>query len=77
MMGARKHRSPAERAICPVCGRNTAAMFNADMTLGRMVGTYLLHPHNLEPGVRCKGWIAGKEDLVPRAPVGEQSSESS
>lgn len=42
-------------------------MFNADMTLQRMQGTYLLHPHNIVPGQRCKGWIVGKEDMVPRA----------
>ena len=57
-------RGRAQRAICPKCGRNTAAMWNADMTTLRMTSTYLLAPHNIEPGKRCKGWTIGKENLV-------------
>lgn len=63
-MANRKHRSKAERAICPNCGRNTAAMFNVDLTFQRRLGTYLLHPHNSAPGQRCSGWIIGKGNLV-------------
>lgn len=59
-------RSRAERAICPECGRNTAAMWNADMTALRMASTYLLAPHNIAPRTRCRGWMVGKADMVPR-----------
>lgn len=62
-------RGRAERAICPKCGRNTAAMWNADMTAQRMTSTYLLHPHNVGPGVRCKGWIVGKANMASREPT--------
>lgn len=57
-------RGKAQRAICPECGRNTAAMWNADMTLTRMASTYFLAPHNIAPGKRCRGWMVGKEALV-------------
>lgn len=59
-------RSRAERAICPECGRDTAAMWNADMTALRATSTYLLAPHNTAPGKRCRGWIVGKASMVPR-----------
>lgn len=61
-------RGRAERAICPECGRDTAAMWNADMTALRMTSTYLLAPHNITPGTRCRGWLIGKDDLAPRSP---------
>ena len=63
-MGTRV-RAKAPRAICPACGRNTAAMWNADMTALRATSTYLLAPHTTEPGKRCKGWIVGKADTLP------------
>lgn len=68
-MGRSKHRSRAERAICPLCGRNTAAMWNVDMTMQRGESTFLLHPHNKAPGERCRGWMIGKEHMVPATPV--------
>lgn len=60
-------RGKADRAICPECGRDTAAMWNAEMTRLRMTSTYLLAPHNIAPGKRCRGWKIGKEDLVKRS----------
>ncbi len=59
-------RGRAERAICPECGRNTAAMWNADMTALRVTSTYLLAPHNIAPGTRCRGWMIRKADMVSR-----------
>lgn len=59
-------RGRADRAFCPQCGRVIAAMWNADMTLLRATSTYLLHPHNIRPGERCKGWIVGQADVLER-----------
>ncbi len=62
-------RGRAERAICPECGRDTAATWNAEMTALHLTSTYLLAPHNIAPGTRCRGWTIGKEDMVPRSPA--------
>lgn len=59
-------RGKAGRAICPECGRDIAAMWNADMTRLRMTSTYLLAPHNIAPGKRCRGWMIGKDNLVQK-----------
>lgn len=61
-----KVRSRADRATCPLCGRIIATYWNADMTQARMTSTFLLAPHNITPGTRCKGWIVGKDAVLPR-----------
>ena len=69
-----KVRSRADRATCPLCKRVIAAYWNADMTELRMTSTFLLAPHNATRGVRCKGWIIGKDDVLPRAITSETGS---
>lgn len=39
------------------------------MTALHLTSTYLLAPHNIAPGARCRGWTIGKEDMVPRSPA--------
>jgi hypothetical protein len=34
------------------------------VALTRQASTYFLHPHNIERGRRCRGWMIGKESLV-------------
>lgn len=36
------------------------------MTRLRMTSTYLLAPHNIAPGKRCRGWTIGKDNLVQK-----------
>ncbi len=39
------------------------------MTAIRMASTYLLVPHNIAPGTKCRGWMIGKADMAPRSPT--------
>lgn len=67
-------RGKARRATCPECGRDTAAMWNADFTAMRGESTYLLAPHNISPGRRCLGWKVGAGALTPSPAVQEENN---
>lgn len=58
-------RGTARRATCPKCGRSVACYSDTHALLAGAGLSYLLMPHNAEPGVKCKGWRVGADALEP------------